>query len=297
MLYGSTDVNALFGSTKLPEKKATEEELSQIHSAMSSETQIREDRQALQDGADLVDEAQDRGFLIEMPKTPAESWTAHLILLSGMIKHMELIASNDKSEYVRRALDGWVRFSTSSLAVVPELAKNRRVVFNGVTYKSTLSDDDVPLGEFARRLTLYMPIAVARLASAFLGTEKLQMQIEEGIGDKKEPLARQLFRTAILADLGVDNFVSVAEKAQVCLRDNDYIHHVFGRKLYEVAVRFRLEREQMNRLKALVGSVFVDVNNTKKAGSGRSALMNGIDQQRLRIEFEEKAAEKSRKIL
>ena len=196
---------------------------------------------------------------------------------------MELITDSEKKRFLAGALDGWTRFTVNSLGIVTELAKNRRVIFNGVTYRSSLSDT-LPVGEVARRLTLYMPIAIAKMATTFLCTEKLRTQLEDGIGTDVEPMPRQFFRVSMLADLGTNGIASIAQKVSNKMKDQGYLNQVFARKVYEVAVRFRLDKTDLDGLKSIIGDAFNDPGQDSKQYSKRkSEIMNAVNQQRLLI--------------
>lgn len=284
------DANACMETMALPGKDATEEELNELRDNLHSPEQVEDMRKELNEGTDFVDDNQSQSVIRKAFNTPGEQWVGHLLLLSGMVKHMELIRDADKRRLLSGALEGWVRFTVSSLGIIPDLAKNKRVVFNGVTYKSTLSDN-LPVGEVARRLTLYMPIAVARMATTFIGTEKLRLQLEAGIGDRNEPLAQQLLRTSILSDLGVSGLAAIARKTAEQLKDSTFLKHVYARKMYEVAVRFRLEKDELAEIRDLVGNTFVQLNNVPriKQVASKNSIIKGMSQQRIQVGLEKKS--------
>lgn len=194
----------LLETYEIPGSKLTEEELEQLFEQIKSKDQLEQDRKALLEGAETIDGDSSQEICRPVFESDAERWLAHLVLLSAMVKHTELIPDADKRRYLSRALQGWVQFAANSLGIVAILAKERRVTFNGITYRSTLAED-VPIGEMARRLSLSMPVASAKMAATFLGTEKLQLQLEEGLGTSSERPAKQFIRLAVLADLGIPN--------------------------------------------------------------------------------------------
>jgi len=266
-----------------PDPTATEDDLLAMQEQIRSPMQAVEDRRALLEGegAEVV-EANSQEVI--RPKFVADEdiWLAQLVLLSTMLKHMELISDQDKRRMLSGVLDGWLRFTANSLGIVGTLAKERRVVFNGVTYISLLGED-LTVGEVARRITLTMPIAVAKLASLFLGTEKLQLQLEEGLGTEAEPVSRQFFRFAILSDLMVDNLAESAEKVEKSIRGYRYLTHVFSRKLYEVAVRYRLPDKQLARIRSMVGDLITNLSGVtpKESNNKKVRILRGLERQRL----------------
>ena len=189
------DPDAYLRNLVVPGKTTTEAELEHLQEQVRTAAQIAEERQALLEGAEFSHDGQDQVVARAKFATPEERWVGHLMLLSSMVKHMELIPDADKRRILAGTLDGWVRFAATSLGIVSELAKHRRVVFNGITYKTSLAPN-ISAGELARRITLYMPTAVAKMTTLLLGTEKLRVQIEDGIGRAEEPAARQFFRLA-----------------------------------------------------------------------------------------------------
>jgi hypothetical protein len=145
-------------SVQEPSAEATEEELIELQSQVRSAEQAADDRKALMEGEGTEYVAEGSQEVVRpIYVTDEERWLGHLVLLSGMLKHMELIPDQDKREILSNILDGWLRFTANSLGIVGTLAKERRVVFNGITYISLLADD-LTVGEMGRRLTLMMPI-------------------------------------------------------------------------------------------------------------------------------------------
>src|SRR5690606_38943244 len=142
--------------------------------------------------------------------------------------------------------------------IVNALAKERRVTFNGVTYISTLSPS-LPVGEMARRMALSMPAAIGRMAAAFLGTEKLLPQLHQGIGEEREPLGRQLLRISVLADLGSTDVARLSSKASARFRGSRFLSHALARKLYEIAVRFRLPTDDLSQVRSVAADIYVSL--------------------------------------
>jgi predicted MPP superfamily phosphohydrolase len=263
----------------------TESELDDIYRSVQSDDELILAQKRLREGVDLVSNDSNQVIDRIRHETVSEKWFAHLILLSALVKHMELINDRDKRRYLAGALDGWVQFMANSLALVNPLAKERRVAFNGVTYVSTLPDS-VPIGEVARRLALSMPIAASRMATAFMGTDKLLTQFAEGVGSIDEPLGRQLMRVSIIADLGAGGVAALASKASDQMRGKRFLTHVLARKLYEVAVRFRLDRDELNAVRSKAADLYVALEGTPggQIASRRATIIAGMETQRRQIE-------------
>jgi hypothetical protein len=184
-------------------------------------------------------------------------------------------------------LDGWLQFTTLSLSLVAPLAKEKKVVLNGVRYR-TMLPDDLAIGELARRLALAMPTGAARMATIFMGTEKLQLQLEAGIGDPDEPPSRQFMRFAILSNLMSGDVGELAKKLNVRLVGHRYLKHVFARKLYDLAVRFRLSDKDYAKVRMLVADLFISLGGVphKDVNDRRNRVLNSVERQRLLVEYQ-----------
>lgn len=266
---------------KVPHSESSQAELDEIARSFANPEQLRRDRDMLLNGYEAEGDAPSQDVVRPRYESVGERWYAHLVLLSAMLKHTEFVPDWEKRKIMAGVIEGWVKFCLDSLSIVSDLAKERRVVFNGVTYRTTLPPD-LSVGEVARRLTLVMPIASARMASTFLGTEKLRLQIEDGLGAATEPAARQLIRVAILADLGVHDLSKPATKVAGALKGNRYLEHVFARKMYEVAVRFRLSKPELAAIQNIAASSFQAIGG--KSDRRRAALFDGMAKQRLLLE-------------
>jgi hypothetical protein len=281
------DAEKQLSEMAIPGRETTESELYALQRQLRTPEQIERDRQDLLDGSEFANDENRQMVSRVIYVTPEERWNGHLVLLSGMIKHMELIKDTEKRRILDEVIAGWVRLTTNSLGVVSELSLNRRVVFNGITYTSSLPDG-LSVGEMARRLALYMPIAVARMATIFLGTEKLKNQLEDGLGVGGKSPGQQFIRASVLADLGVKGIAEIAERVGTVMSSHKYLSHVFARKMYEIAVHYRLEKSEAARLDSVVGDMFAVSEKGQKGKSTKrkSDIINGIQQQKLQIGLE-----------
>ena len=283
------DANKYLQNISLIKNDASEDELRELQDRLRSPKIIEQDRAILSESTEFEEESDSQTITRKRVTTPEERWVGHLLLLSSMVKHMELIPDPDKRRLLTETLDGWVRFTTNSMTIVAELAIRKKVVFNGITYRSALSENLSP-GETARRMSLYMPAAVARMATIFLGTEKLQDQLEDGIGKSEEPAPRQFMRLAILSDLGVGGLSTLAEKVSWAVKGHRFLEHVFARKMYDIAVRYRLPKTELVRIRSLVGDIFVQINPAVKTKdtNRKNSVIAGMQQQRLQIGVDRK---------
>ncbi|MBO9500669.1 metallophosphoesterase [Brevundimonas sp. A19_0] len=197
-----------------------------------------------------------------------------LCMLSAILKHNELIEDKKKREALAEALDGWLEFCILSLVLVPTISKEKRFYFNGVEYAINFPEDWT-LGEIAQRLTLTMPIAVAKLASFYMGTEKLSEQLAEGLGSETEPRGRQLMKFNILADQGTKGIASLAQEVGKAVQGSRYLSNVLVRKLHELVGRYALSEPELERLREVTADTVVRIEGAtgRKAGERKGKLM------------------------
>ena len=72
------------------------------------------------------------------------------------------------------------------------------------------------------------------------------------------------------------------------MRKHRFLEHVFARKMYEIAVRFRLSKPDLDKIRSLVGDSFVQIEGTPSKNSNRrkNEIINGLREQRLQIGIE-----------
>lgn len=222
---------------------------------------------------------------------PGHQWVAQLTMLSAMLKNMELVPSKLKTEILAEVVEGWLQFISMSMGIVPKLAIDRRLKFAGIDY-IVIFPKNMDSGELARRLLLYMPISSAKIANFHLGTEKLRIQLEAGIGEGDDAAspAAQFFRAAILAQLGVDDLGEVLKKVSVALHGKRYLQEVFYRLLAEVVIRYRLPDDQIHKIKVVAADLMVTLEgkNGNKAVSRRNEVIKSLDSSRLRVQMKTK---------
>ena len=256
-----------------PNPEASVEEVFAIQDVVKSKSEIDIERGDLQDteAGPLVTTQQ-----MNRPdyKSVGERWFAHLALVSLVLRHMELIPDAEKRKLLKQALTGWLQFCTLSLSLVPIIARDKKLVFNGVTYRLNLQTD-IPIGELARRLSLVMPLATSSVATNYIGSEKLKLQLMEGIGGAKDSASTQLFRALLLADIGVDEIGEVFTRAEKGIRGHRFLLSVLVRKLYDVAIRFRVDDANLEEIREIASRIAVSLEG-KKGGELEAGRRNQI---------------------
>ena len=192
----------------------------------------------------------------QLSSDPAEEWMALLTLASAMMKNMELVPTKLKKEMLSEVLHGWLQFLCFTMGLVPSLAKEKRMKIAGIQY-IVLYPDEMKIGDVAGRIYSYLPISVSKVITHHLGTEKLALQLEDGIGDSFDKLSagQQFMRTAILAQLAVDDLSAVVGKASQSLQQRPYLNSVLIRMLSEVVIRFRLPEQELKSIRAIAADL------------------------------------------
>ncbi|OLF80802.1 hypothetical protein AWH62_13855 [Maricaulis sp. W15] len=253
-----------------PHPSDNDDDLRALAESLASPEEVERAREAILEGGDLED-FQDQSIARAAHADINERWIALLVLTSAMLKHLELVGNDRKKEVLRGVLDGWLRFTAMSLASLPVLVEERKVVINGIIYRAVFPEN-LSSGEVARRLAVTLPSAVGRMAARVLGTEKLQEQLRDGIGSPNEPVGRQFMRFAVLSDLRTDDLADLAVKVGGSLEGHDYLEDVLVRKLYEIAIRYRLPDSEIGKVRSLVGGIVAAQQGVRNAVSNRRAV-------------------------
>jgi hypothetical protein len=217
-------------------------------------------------------------------KDPGDEWIGQLTLLSAMLKNMELIPNPVKTRVLEAVIHGWLQFVSLSLGVVPALSTERKMVLSGVKYEVHFPED-MEIGEIARRLFIYMPSAVMKVAHDYMSTEKLQLQLEEGLGSPLERLSggQQFMRVGLLALMGADDVASKLRAVGEALRGKKYLSEVLLRHIYELAVRYRLPEHELKAVRALAAELGTRLEDTpaKEIGKRKSQIIGNLAKSRL----------------
>jgi hypothetical protein len=215
-----------------------------------------------------------------------DAWIGQITLLSSMLKNMELVPNPIKTRILSFVVQGWLQFVCLSLGFVPALAKERKLTLSGVEYE-VLFPEDMEIGEVARRLFLYMPISVLKVAHQYLGTEKLQLQLEEGLGEAldKQSAGQQFLRVGLLALMGAEGVADKLRSVSDRLKGKRYLSEVFLRHMYELAVRFRLPEHELREIRQLAASIATRLEGVppKEVGKRTNEIITSLTKSRLVI--------------
>jgi hypothetical protein len=267
-----------------PNADATEEDLFAINEVIKSNEQIKEARDFHMNG-DVVGRAPNQRIRRPVYRTVGDQWTAHLFLSSQVLKHMELIPNELKKKYLREVIKGWLQFCAFSLTLVPRLVKDRTVEINGVLYKLNWNTHE-PMGEMARRISLVMPIAASFLATSAIGSEKLRLQLAEGLGTDQLSPSEQLLRALLLADIGVPGLPKILDDTSKSVAGSSYLRKVLLRKLYDVAIRFRLDKGDVDAVRSLAANLVTSITGSGKGSGGRDGVIENLRRQRVLLDLD-----------
>lgn len=267
-----------------PNADATEDDLFAINEVIKSNEQIEAAREHHLNGD--VD-TRSRNPKVKRPtyKTVGDQWTAHLFLSSQVLKHMELIPNDLKKKYLTDVIRGWLQFCAFSLTLVPRLVKDKTVEINGVLYKLNWNTHE-PMGEMARRISLVMPIAASFMATSAIGSEKLRLQLAEGLGTDELSPSEQLMRALLLADIGVPGIARIFEDTSKAVAVSPYLRKVLLRKLYDVAIRFRLNKNDVEAVRGLAGNLLASIAGAEKGSRKRESVIENLRRQRLLLDLD-----------
>ena len=286
---GRTPVNAAeaLENFVLPSSTADSTILRTIEDRSFNSSMTEEERrQALDDDLPALAVA-DKPSVRPADPVVGQRWIAQLTMLSSTLKNMELITSTRKSQVLSIVLEAWLEFISMSMQIVPTLVEQRRLKFAGVEYIVVFPDDMDP-GELAQRLYMYMPISTAKVVNFHLGTEKLRVQLEAGLGSSTgESAASQFLRGAILAQLGVEGLPAILATVAKAISGKRYLQEVFFRLLAEVVVRYRLPEKERQKLKALAADVRIELEGVTGTDAARrkGSVMRALDTSRLKVQL------------
>ncbi len=272
----------LVESFQIPSKKANEDELFAVERKVFNSALDEKDRRALLDD-DSEDILSYSSVESEENSDPGAEWLANLTLLSSMLKNMELIPNSLKAKILERVIHGWIQFLALTMGIVPALAKDKRASFGGIEYLVLTSGKD-NIASLANHLFMYVPIAAGKVATQYVGTEKLRMQLETGIGNDIKVLSasQQFMRATILSQLGVDGLPDVVEKAAGILKDYNYLNAAFVRMLYEVVIRFRLPDADLSKIRLVAANTIAGIEGKtgQRAAARKAEIINLLSNNR-----------------
>jgi predicted MPP superfamily phosphohydrolase len=252
---------------RIPEQDATQRDLLKIEEQIYDRQLTDEERDKLLDEDEALDLERSQLVKKEQTQSSAGRSISLLLLLSAVIRNMDLVSDKQKRAIVTELLDGWNEFTLFSLSLIPMITAKGSFRFEGVDYRINFPEH-LPIDEIARRLMFAMPVAVSRVAYATMGTEKLVNQLSSGIGLESEPIERQLMRFCIVADLGLPGVAAAGEKVAACLKGHPYLTNVLITKLHETLMRFKLPAAEADRLRALTAALIGKLAE----GAGRGGI-------------------------
>jgi len=263
-----------------PNPESTDQELFAIQDAIRSNDVTDSEREEMQEDDVVPAMSNSQEVAKHTYATTGDKWVAMLLLVSKVLKHMELIPKDEKRSRLEVVITGWLQFCTFSLGLVPRIAKDKSVMLNGVLYRVRFSGDE-PVGEIARRISLAMPLAISYMATGYVGSEKLKAQLEEGIGEKGGSVSAQVLRSLLLADIGVPSIGRIFRKAATSIRQHRFLEKVLVRKLYDVAIRFRLGDDDLNEVRQLATEVALRIDGRTPDSKQREAIITNLRRQRV----------------
>lgn len=267
-----------------PNAEATEEELFAIEEVIRSNEQLDSAREHHLNGQ-LEDKATNQKIRRPQYRTVGDQWVAHLFLASQVLKHMELVPHDLKKKHLRTVVRGWLQFCAFSLTLVPRLITDKTVEINGVLYKLNINTHE-PVGEVARRISLVMPIVTSYMATSALGSEKLKLQLKDGLGGEELTASEQLLRALLLADIGVPGIADILKTTSKSVAGSPYLKKVLLRKLYDVAIRFRLEGPEVDAVRNLASDLLGSISGYGKGSVSRERVIDSLRKQRLLLDRE-----------
>jgi predicted MPP superfamily phosphohydrolase len=245
---------SLISDFELPSRESGEKILLEVEKKIFETSLEEKDRRAILDDSTEISAATELSMRHQkqLSDDPSEQWMALLTLTSAMLKNMELVPTNLKKQILSEVLHGWLQFLCFTMGLVPSLAKEKRMKIAGIQYL-VLYPDEMKVADVARRIYGYLPISIAKVVTHHLGTEKLALQLEDGVGKPFDEISagQQFMRTAILAQLAVDELSVTVGKAAQSLEQNAYLNSVLIRMLSEIVVRFRLPEAELKSLRMI----------------------------------------------
>src|SRR6185312_13046695 len=265
---------------ELPQVSASEEEVFAIERRILAEDLSDAGRKEMLNSSSSPDLCDGRTVNRPEIRDPADQWTKQLDMLSAMAKHMELIPKERKRELLDLVMDGWLSLLAHSLGIIPALAKERHVTFNGIRYEIQFPEN-MSLGEVTRRI--------------ILGTDKLELQLSKRLGDDLEitPGRQQFIRVGLLSLLGTEGISEKLREVGTKLRGKRYLSEALLRQLYELAVRYRLNDAELSKIRRLAGDLATELEAVP-AGQKvkrRDQIIESLTKDRLIVEMKPKPAD------
>lgn len=215
-------------------------------------------------------------------------WFACLTLYSKLVRNSELVAAEQKRVHLEQALRRWSELSVHLIRLAPNLAKNRRIIINGVMYYIAFGAD---MSESERLITLYyaIPYSVGKYIFQHLGSEKLDVVLGQPLtGSGDEPLIVRFYRECLYADLDASGFASKLGRLLKDLANAEFLQEVLLRKLLymaRTASREKREKLQGTLVQMLRSRGRRDADDASKFVT---TAIERVNRERLLIEYRER---------
>ena len=177
-----------------------------------------------------------------------------LILLSRIVRNLELVGKTAKIRVMRELFKEWSMFLLDYMQAIPNLALHRKLIVNRVRYEVL-----APPGMGRERLTRFLIMNAPRLVSGLIlehaGSEKLHGAIELDSDFHGETLIERFFRKSLFSDLRLPEFIRVLGDLWSSLSKAPYLSEALVWKLSFMYRRLLLsesEEEAFRRLFAMV---------------------------------------------
>jgi hypothetical protein len=279
---------------QLPTINASEEEVFAIERRILAEDLGDAGRREMLNSSSSPEVCDGRAVNRPSIHNPEEKWTTQLNLLSAMAKHMELIPKERKRALLRLVIDGWLKVLSHSLGAVPALAKEKHITLNGIRYEIHFPET-MSLGEITQRIMLGMPIAMLRILHQVMGTDKLELQISQGIGDDltSTPAREQFVRVGLLSLLGTEGVADKLKDVAAKLKGKKYLSEALLRQLYELAIRYRMDETELSKIRHLAGNLASELEAIPPGQKlrRRDQVIESLTKDRLIVEMKPKPAD------
>jgi 3',5'-cyclic AMP phosphodiesterase CpdA len=244
-------------------RKGNSDSLSQLSDHLMGGPLSREEKDEALD-ADLPRDHEERQVVFR-PRIehPGHKLLVALLLFSGVVKNMETIDSTDKRRHLKLAWKGWSLMLKTSLSIVEELAKQRKMRINGVLYE-IYAPRAMPDEELGRQIALVMPTSITRLISAAMGTEKLQRQLTEPeLDDSNEPLVYEFLRSCLIADLKLPATPGVLRDLMKKLVPSEYLSEALIWKIIDLRKMDHISAQHFEAVQSDVAGAIVRLSGGK----------------------------------
>lgn len=204
-----------------------------------------------------------------------------LMLYSGLVRNLELIAKPSKQHHLNSVLDAWGLFLMGSFQIIPQLAKHRKLKVNGVTYEIMMPKHFTE-SQVARTIYLAMPAGLAHLIWGSLGTEKLELQLKDTKVEHSGIV--NFFRGSLSADLKLGNWWHIFADFAERYRESPYLLQVLLWKMRDLHVMNEVPKEGVANFRKTIADIVATVRggDQKQRIQTRSSQIQKLNKDDLR---------------